>query len=76
MIEEKVISFLLTDMDLSLSFVSFGGYDPDVIQSDEDQEKEMQAQQNGISPIMINVRDKDQMKQQKAYLGALLQMGE
>ena len=41
MIEEKVVSFLLTDMELSLSFVSFGGYDPDVIQSDEDQEKEI-----------------------------------
>jgi len=42
----------------------------------EDQETEMKAQQNGITPIMINVRDKDQLKQQKAYLGALLQMGD
>ena len=42
----------------------------------EDEETEMKAQQNGISPIMINVRDKDQVKQQKAYLGALLQMGD
>ncbi len=42
----------------------------------ESQELEMEAQQNGISPIMINVREKDQMKQQKAYLGALVQMGE
>ena len=42
----------------------------------EDQETEMKAQQSGISPIMINVRDKDQLKQQKAYLGALVQMGE
>lgn len=41
-----------------------------------DQEIEMKAQQSGISPIMINVRDKDQLKQQKAYLGALIQMGD
>ncbi len=46
------------------------------INPNEDQETEMKAQQSGISPIMINVRDKDQLKQQKAYLGALVQMGE
>ena len=28
-----------------------------------DQESEMKAQQNGIQPIMINVRESDQMKQ-------------
>ena len=42
----------------------------------ENEQSEMQTQQNGISPIMINVREKDQMKQQRAYLGALVQMGE
>ena len=46
------------------------------INPNEDQETEMKAQQSGISPIMINVRDKDQLKQQKAYLGALVQKGE
>lgn len=48
----------------------------DFVNPNEDQETEMKAQQSGISPIMINVRDKDQVKQQKAYLGALLQMGD
>jgi len=42
----------------------------------EDQETEMEAQQSGIQPIMINVREKDQMKQQRAYLGAVLQLGD
>ena len=42
----------------------------------EDQETEMKAQQNGISPIMINVRERDQVKQQRAYLGAVIQLGE
>ncbi|MCB9209277.1 MAG: Gldg family protein [Ignavibacteriales bacterium] len=46
------------------------------INPNEDQETEMKAQQSGISPIMINVRDKDQLKQQKAYLGALVQLGD
>jgi gliding-associated putative ABC transporter substrate-binding component GldG len=42
----------------------------------EDQETEMEAQQSGIQPIMINVREKDQMKQQRAYLGAVIQLGD
>jgi len=46
------------------------------INPSETQESEMLAQQNGIQPIMINVRERDQMKQQRAYLGAIVQMGE
>ena len=42
----------------------------------ENEEKEREAIQNGIQPVLINVRDKDQMKQQKAFLGAVVQMGE
>ncbi len=42
------------------------------INPNEEQQTEMEAQQNGIQPIMINVREKDQMKQQRAYLGAVL----
>lgn len=39
-------------------------------------EKEQEAGQSGISPVMINIREKDQSKQQKAFLGAVLKMGE
>jgi len=39
----------------------------------EDIEKE--ALDEGIYPVMINVRDKDQIKQQKAFLGAVVEMG-
>ncbi len=46
------------------------------INPNEDQKIEMEAQQNGIQPIMINVREKDQMKQQRAYLGAVLKFGD
>ncbi len=31
--------------------------------------------QNGIQPLMINVREKDQVKQQKAFMGAIVSMG-
>ena len=46
------------------------------VNPNENQETEMEAQQSGISPLMINVRERDQVKQQRAYLGALIQIGE
>ncbi len=46
------------------------------INPNRDEQTEMEAQQSGIRPIMINVRERDQVKQQRAYLGALVQLGE
>jgi gliding-associated putative ABC transporter substrate-binding component GldG len=40
------------------------------------EESEREAVNKGIQPIMINVRDKDQVKQQKAYMGAIVSMGD
>jgi len=40
-----------------------------------DPSREQEATQAGIRPVLINVREKDQMKQQKAYLGATVSMG-
>jgi len=59
----------------------YGNYSDDqvvyeFVNPNKDQDAEMKAQQNGISPIMINMRERDQMKQQRAYLGAVIQMGE
>lgn len=64
------------DLLIEYSNNSNGDVVYEFINPSEDQETEMKAQQSGISPIMINVRDKDQLKQQKAYLGALVQMGD
>lgn len=36
---------------------------------------EQQISQDGIRPVMINVREKDQVKQQKAYMGAVILIG-
>ncbi|HHJ09463.1 MAG TPA: hypothetical protein ENK25_01040 [Bacteroidetes bacterium] len=46
------------------------------VNPNEDAEKERESIQSGIQPVMINVREKDQMKQQKAYLGAVVSMGD
>ena len=42
------------------------------ISPNDNEEVEQEAMQNGIQPVMINVREKDQMKQQRAYMGAVL----
>ncbi|CAZ94292.1 GldG family protein [Zobellia galactanivorans] len=44
------------------------------INPNENEDLEREAMEAGINPVMINVREKDQMKQQKAFLGAVLQL--
>ncbi len=46
------------------------------VSPNEDEELETEAMQNGIQPVMINVREKDQMQQQRAYMGAVLSLSE
>ncbi len=46
------------------------------INPNESEAEEQKAQQKGINPVMVNVTEKDQVKQMRAYLGAVLQMGE
>lgn len=48
----------------------------DFINPNKDEKTEMEAQRAGIQPVLINVREKDQVKQQKAYMGATIQYGE
>jgi gliding-associated putative ABC transporter substrate-binding component GldG len=56
--------------------VSRGKVVYEFIDPGKSEELEKDAQQNGIQPVMINIREKDQVKQQKAYLGAVLKMNE
>lgn len=46
------------------------------VNPNENEQLEGEAIENGIQPVMINVREKDQVKQQKAYLGAVVSLGE
>jgi gliding-associated putative ABC transporter substrate-binding component GldG len=46
------------------------------INPNEQEANEKEATQNGIQPVLINVREKDQVKQQKAFLGATIHLGE
>ncbi len=56
--------------------VAKGNVEYEFIDPGKEQENEMKAQQAGVQPVIINVREKDQMKQQKAYLGAVIRFGE
>lgn len=46
------------------------------VDPNEDVEIETEARQRGVSPVTINVRERDQAKQQLAYLGAVVSYGE
>jgi gliding-associated putative ABC transporter substrate-binding component GldG len=46
------------------------------INPNEKESLEQEAVSAGIRPVLINMREKDQVKQQKAYLGATVQLGE
>ncbi len=63
------------DLLVEYSTRSNGNVVYEFVNPNESPEIEMKAQRSGISPIMINVREKDQLKQQKAYMGAVIQMG-
>ena len=63
----------LRDMLIEYANYSGGMIVYDFVDPNSDQQIEMKAQQAGVRPVMINVREKDQMKQQKAYLGVVLQ---
>lgn len=46
------------------------------INPNENDENEQEAMKNGVRPVLINVTEKDEVKQQKAFLGAVIRMGE
>jgi len=44
------------------------------INPNESEETEQKAQEQGIGPVMINVTERDQVQQMRAYMGAVLKM--
>lgn len=46
------------------------------INPNKDEATEQKSMQEGINPVLINVREKDQVKQQKAYMGAVVHYGD
>ena len=46
------------------------------INPNKNEQAEQKTMQEGIQPVLINVREKDQVKQQKAYMGAVVHYGD
>ncbi len=70
------ISGNLKDMLIEYSNRSDGMVVYKFVNPNEKDALEQEAVKNGIQPIMINVREKDQVKQQKAFMGAVVSMGD
>ncbi len=64
------------DLLVEYSNVSRGMVNYEFVNPNEDQQVEQEAMQSGIQPLVLNVREKDQVKQQRVYLGAKLVMGD
>ena len=64
------------DMLIEYRNLSKGNLDYVFINPNEDPQLEQEALQSGIRPILINVREKDQSTQQKAFMGAILSIGD
>lgn len=55
--------------------LAHGQFEFEFIDPSANEELEKEAVEAGIYPVMINVREKDQIKQQKAFLGAIVEKG-
>lgn len=66
----------LRDMLIEYSNRSKGMLVYRFVNPNENEETEQEAVNNGIGPVMINVREKDEIRQQKAYMGAVISVGE
>lgn len=64
------------DLLIEFSSRSKGMVNYEFVNPNVDQEVEQEAMQSGIQPLVINVRERDQVRQQRVYLGAKLMMGE
>jgi gliding-associated putative ABC transporter substrate-binding component GldG len=66
----------LSNLLNEFSNISKGKLSYKFIAPNQDPKSEEDAAKAGIRPVMINVRQKDQSKQQKAFLGAVIKVGE
>jgi gliding-associated putative ABC transporter substrate-binding component GldG len=63
------------DLLIEYNNISGGDLVYEFIDPSSNPDLEQEAMQNGIQPVIVQVREKDQLKQQKAYMGAVISMG-
>lgn len=64
------------DLLIEYETISGGNVVFEFINPNESEATETEAQQKGIRPVIVNVTESDQVKQLRAYMGAVLQLGE
>lgn len=64
------------DLLVEYSNLADGNLLYEFIDPNSKEESEQEAMEKGVRPALISVREKDQVKQQKAFLGATVQLGE
>jgi len=63
------------DMLIEYNSISGGNVVYKFENPNKDEKTEAEAQQAGIRPVLFNVREKDEVKQQKIYMGAVIKFG-
>ncbi len=64
------------DMLIEYENRSDGNLVYEFVNPNESEATETEAQQAGISPVVINVTERDQVQQMRAYMGAVMEMGD
>lgn len=64
------------DLLIEYASLSHGNLVYEFIDPNKDEKLEQEATQSGINAVMINVREKDEMKQQKAFMGAVIEQAD
>lgn len=64
------------DLLIEYSNISRGKLVYEFVNPSKDKQIEQKAIQSGVKPVVVNIREKDQVKQQKVFLGAVIQIGE
>ncbi len=64
------------DLLIEYSSYSDGMVNYEFVNPNEEDKTAREAMQAGVQPVIINVREKDQVKQQRAYMGAVIRKGD
>lgn len=64
------------DLLVEYNSVSGGKVVYKFVNPNSDEKIEREAQQAGVRPVLFKAREKDELKQQKVYLGAVLKLGD
>ncbi len=64
------------DMLVEYHTWSDGMVEFEFIDPNEDEQVEQEVLREGLRPVLINVREKDEVQQKKAYMGAILRLGQ